>query len=94
MGNKSNETEIGGDISATDRNSRCKGRIILNGYLPGLYYENHNVILLPDPFRYLFEIHGDRVYIPHPFPNITWVRLIEETSLSGEVNPIQSGVQK
>jgi hypothetical protein len=39
MGNKNNETEIGGYIIATDRNSRYKGEIVLNVYLPRLYYE-------------------------------------------------------
>jgi hypothetical protein len=31
MGNKSNVTEIGEYITATDRNSRFKGGIIMNG---------------------------------------------------------------
>jgi hypothetical protein len=46
MGNKRNETEIGGYITATDRNSPYKGGIILNGYLPRLFYENHNDLVL------------------------------------------------
>jgi hypothetical protein len=80
MGNKSNEIEIGEYILATDRNSRYKGGIVLNGYLPRVYYENHNdVVLLSDSFRCLFEIHGDGAYISHTFPEITWVRILEET---------------
>jgi hypothetical protein len=79
MGNKNNETEIEGYITATDRNSRYKGGFVLNGLLPRLYYENHNVILPSDPFRCLFEIHGDGAYISHSFPIITWIRLLEET---------------
>ena len=93
MGNKSTETEIGGYITATDRNSRYKGGIILNGYLPRLFYENHNDLVLPvDPFRCLFEIHGDGAYISHTFPDITWVRLLEETSQSGEVYSLNNDV--
>jgi hypothetical protein len=79
MRNKSNETEIGGYITATDRNSRYKGGFVLNGSLPRLFYENHNDLVLPvDPIRCLFEIHGDEAYISHTFPDITWIRLLEE----------------
>jgi hypothetical protein len=38
MGNKSNETEIGENSTATDRNSRYKGGDVWNGYIPRLYY--------------------------------------------------------
>jgi hypothetical protein len=83
MGNKSNKTEIGGYITATDRNNRYTGGIILNGYLPRLYYENHNdVVLSSDPFRCFFEILGDRAYISHSFPEINWVIIREETPQS------------
>jgi hypothetical protein len=72
MGNKSNETEIGGYITAIDRNSRNRGGIILNSYLQWLYYETHTEFVLPvDPFRCLFEIPGDGAYISNTFPDIT-----------------------
>jgi hypothetical protein len=94
MGNKNNETEIGGYITATDRNSRYKGGIVLKGYLPWLYYENHNeFVLAVDPFRCLFEIHADGAYISHTFPEETWVRILEETPQTGRIESINENVQ-
>jgi hypothetical protein len=66
----------------------------LNGYLPRLYYENHNDFVLPvDPFRCLFEIHGDGAYISHTFPDITWVRILEETPQTGTIESINENMQ-
>jgi hypothetical protein len=89
MGNKSNETEIRDYITATERNSQYKGGVVLNGYNPRLYNENHNDVVLPvDPFRCLFEIHDDGVYISHIFPDPTWIKLVEETAQSGEIDSL------
>jgi hypothetical protein len=68
--------------------------MILNGYFSRLNYENHNKFVLPvDPFRYLFEIHGDGVYISHTFPDISWVRILEETPQTGRIESIDETVK-